>query len=296
VAEASAAYAALIREGRARDEGLLYDHREAPADTDMTDRDSLEWGLRVAYGDSSGHPDGCVIHDPPCPPGHVGLDSLIAQVWDPASDVQQLRSDLLNQITHASDSWVTSPEWGACFDGDAVVRDKDVIVLGFDGSRGRVKGKADATALIGCRVRDGYLFEIGERSVWEPPRREMTRRDREKTGDQTPGWTPPVAEVDAAVRLAFSRYTVIGFYADPSGWMEQVAKWEARYGAQLKVKATVREPIAAWPRGKTPTRLRPWRICALRSQRRMHPRRVVGSDQAHAERAPADVPDGVPAV
>lgn len=251
VAEASAAYAALIREGRARDEGLLYDHREAPADTDMTDRDSLEWGLRVAYGDSSGHPDGCVIHDPPCPPGHVGLDALIAQVWDPASDVQQLRSDLLNQITHASDSWVSSPEWGACFDGDAVVRDKDVIVLGFDGSRGRVKGKADATALIGCRVRDGYLFEIGERSVWEPPAREMSRRDREKTGDQNPGWTPPVAEVEAAIRLAFNRYTVIGFYADPSGWMEQVAKWEAKYGAQLKVKATVREPIAAWPRGKT---------------------------------------------
>jgi hypothetical protein len=144
-----------------------------------------------------------VIHDPPCPPGHVGLDSLIDQVWDPASDVQVLRSDLLNQITHASDSWVTSPEWGACFDGDAAVRDKDVIVLGFDGSRGRAKGKADATALIGCRVRDGHLFEIGERSVWEPPRREMTRRDREKTGDQTPGWTPPVAEVEAAVRLAF---------------------------------------------------------------------------------------------
>lgn len=250
VAEASAAYAALIREGRARDEGLLYDHREAPADTDMTDHESLEWGLRVAYGDSSGHPDGCVIHDPPCPPGHVGLDSLIAQVWDPASDVQQLRSDLLNQITHASDSWVTSPEWGACFDGDVVVRDKDVIVLGFDGSRGRVKGKADATALIGCRVRDGHLFEIGERSVWEPPRKEMSRRDREKTGDQTPGWTPPVTEVEAAVRLAFNRYTVIGFYADPNGWMEQVAKWEARYGDQLKVKASVREPIAAWPRGK----------------------------------------------
>lgn len=251
VAEASAAFAADIREGRVRNPGLLYDHREAPADTDMSDYDSLTWGLRVAYGDSSGHPDGCVIHDPPCPPGHVSLEPLIAQVWDPASDVQQLRSDLLNQITHASDSWVSSPEWGACYNGDAVVRDKDLIVLGFDGSRGRVKGKADATALIGCRVRDGHLFEIGERSVWEPPRKEMSRRDREKTGDQTPGWTPPVAEVEAAVRFAFSRYTVIGFYADPSGWMEQVAKWEAKYGAQLKVKATVREPIAAWPRGKT---------------------------------------------
>jgi hypothetical protein len=251
VAEASAAYAADIREGRARNPGLLYDHREAPADTDMWDVDSLTWGLRVAYGDSSAHPDGCVIHDPPCPPGHSELEPLIDQVYDPASDVQQLRADLLNQITHASDSWVSSPEWGACFDVGKIVADKDVIVLGFDGSRGRTKGKADATALIGCRVRDGHLFEIGDRSVWEPPRREMSKRDRIKTGDQST-WQPPVAEVDATIRMAFKRYTVVGFYADPSGWAEHVAKWEAAFGARLhpKVKASGQSRIAAWPRGK----------------------------------------------
>ncbi|WP_233424842.1 hypothetical protein [Mycolicibacter heraklionensis] len=249
VAEKSAEYAADIREGRARNDGLLYDHREAPADTEMSDVESLTWGLRVAYGDSSAHPDGCVIHDPPCPPGHSELDPLIDQVFDPASDVQQLRADLLNQITHASDAWVSSPEWGAVIAADKIVRDGDVIVLGFDGSLGRVKGKADATALIGCRVRDGHLFEIGPRSVWEPPRREMSTRDRKKTGDQSI-WRPPVAEVDATVRLAFQRFTVVGFYADPSGWAEQIAKWEARFGAQLKVKASGESKIAAWPRGK----------------------------------------------
>lgn len=251
VAEQSAAYAADIREGRARNPGLLYDHREAPADTEMSDVESLTWGLRVAYGDSSAHPDGCVIHDPPCRPGHSELEALIDQVFDPASDVQQLRADLLNQITHASDAWVSSPEWGACFDGDKIVADKDVIVLGFDGSRGRTKGKADATALIGCRVRDGHLFEIGDRSVWEPPRRELSKRDRIKTGDQS-SWQPPVAEIDAAVRMAFKRYTVVGFYADPSGWTEHVAKWEAAFSEKLhsKVKASGHSHIAAWPRGK----------------------------------------------
>lgn len=251
VAEQSAAYAADIKEGRARNPGLLYDHREAPSDTVMSDPDSLIMGLRVAYGDSSGHPDGCVIHDPPCAPGHSDLDSLMDQVFDPASDVQQLRADLLNQITHASDAWVSSPEWGACFDGEKIVADKEVIVLGFDGSRGRVKGKADATALIGCRVSDGHLFEIGERSVWEPPRRELSQRDRIKTGDQT-SWQPPVAEVDAVIRMAFKRYTVVGFYADPSGWTEQIAKWEAAFTARLhpKVKASGSSAIAAWPRGK----------------------------------------------
>ncbi|WP_234807871.1 hypothetical protein [Mycolicibacterium bacteremicum] len=258
VAEKSAETAVAAREGRTKlDQPILWDHREAPPETDMGDRESLVHGLRVSYGDSSGHPDGCVLHDPPCPPGHVDLEAQIAVIWDPATDIQTARSDYLNQITHASDAWVSSPEWGACYSGGELKResfvplaDKDVIVLGFDGSLGRKKGKPDATALIGCRVRDGYLFEIGDRSVWEAPR-EMSARDRVKTGDQS-SWAPPVAEVDAVIRMAFKRYTVVGFYADPSGWTEHIAKWEALFGAKLhpKVKASGSSRIAAWPRGK----------------------------------------------
>jgi hypothetical protein len=133
--------------------------------------------------------------------------------------------------------------------GDTVVAEGDTITLGFDGSSGRMKGKADATALIGCRVRDGHLFEIGDKSVWEPPRRKKTRREREASGD-TDFWAPPIAEVDATVALAFRKYNVVGFYADPSGWTEIVAKWEARYGSRLRVKAAQRQPISAWPTGK----------------------------------------------
>jgi len=238
VAEKSAAYAAEIVEGRTRDDGLLYDHREAPADTDMADRESLMKGLRFVYGDSARDAG-----------GWVDLDRIVAEIYDPATDPQDARRFYLNQITHASDAWVSSPEWGACFDGDAVVADGDVIVLGFDGTRGRVKGKPDATALIGCRVRDGHLFEVVHRSVWEAPRREMSMRDRVKTGDVS-AWEPPVAEIDAAIRMAFKRWTVVGFYADPSGWTEHVARWEAAFGAKLKVKASGQSRIAAWPRGK----------------------------------------------
>jgi phage terminase large subunit-like protein len=50
VAEQSAAFASAIREGRARDDGLFYDHREAPPETDMHERESLVAGLRFAYG------------------------------------------------------------------------------------------------------------------------------------------------------------------------------------------------------------------------------------------------------
>jgi hypothetical protein len=243
VAEDSAAYAAAIIEGRSRAEGLLYDHREWPANTDMSDRESLTVGLRVAYGDSSAHPDGCVIHDPPCPPGHVELEPLIETIWDPASDVQQCRSDFGNQITHASDAWVSSPEWADRMVLSKRVDPRDTVVVGFDGSRGRVKGKADATALIGCRVSDGHLFEI---RVWEQPTGPLPL---DVEGKPIP-WEPKVIEVDAEVRRAFDTWNVVGFYADPSGWNTSIAAWEAAYGSRLKLKASREAPMSAWPRGK----------------------------------------------
>lgn len=236
VAEESAAYATAIREGRARAKALLWDHREAAPDTDMAERESLVAGLRESYGDSSGHPGGCVIHNPPCEPGHVDLDALVLRVFDPASDPQMVRADFLNQITHASDAWVSQPEWTSCLDVDKVIEPDDPVVLGFDGSKGRAKGRADATALVGCRVSDGHLFTV---RVWEQPE-----------GPAGRDWSPPALDVDREVDAAFRRWQVIGVYADPTGWESYVASWEARYGRKLRVRATQNAPIAAWPRGK----------------------------------------------
>lgn len=233
VAEESAEYWRRIQAGRVREAGLLYDHREAPPETEMADRESLLAGLAVAYGDSADIPR-CVIHSPACRrPGWVDLDRIVAEVWDPATTPEDARKFYLNQVTAASDAWVSSPQWGACVAPDKAVPPDSVVVLGFDGSRGRVKGKADATALVGCRVSDGHLFEVG---VWE-------------SEGADPDWLPPVAEVDAAILGCFERWDVVGFYADPSGWTEQIARWEARYGRKLRLKAGASQ-IAAWPRGK----------------------------------------------
>jgi len=235
VAEDSAAYWARILEGKARDDGLYYDHREAPADTDLADRESLIAGLRVAYGDSSGHPDGCVLHSPPCPLGHVDLDVIAATIWDPAIEPQKARADFLNQITHAADALLSQPEWAGCAAVGKVVADQDVITLGFDGSRGRVKGKPDATALVGCRVQDGHLFEIG---VWEA------------TDHEWDTWEPPIPEIEAAIDSAFRRYRVVGFYADPAkDWRSHVNAWEAKYGTRVKVRVTAAHPFEWWMTG-----------------------------------------------
>jgi hypothetical protein len=228
VAEESQQYAKLIAERRVRDEGLLYDHREAPADTDLSDYDSLIHGLRVAYGDSALDAG-----------GWVDLQRIVAETRDPATDPMDARRFYLNQVIAASDAWITNPQWLACAAVDTVVHDGDTITLGFDGSRGHSRRKADATALIGCRVRDGHLFEIGARSVWEAGPHDGQ------------DWAPPVAEVEAAVQMAFRKYRVVGFYADPSaGWDVPIARWEARWGGRLRVKASQRQPISAWPTGK----------------------------------------------
>lgn len=237
VAEDSAAFWDKIVEGKTRDEGLWYDHREAPPETDLAERESLEMGLRIAYGDSSKHPDGCVLHDPPCPPGHVDIDHLIGTIWDPTSDVQVSKSDFLNQVTHASDSWLDAIDWNARgpLRGSTrrVIDPREPIVLGFDGARGRRRGKADGTALVGCTVSDGYVWPL---QVWENP------------DDVKNGWQVPTFEVDAKVAEAFEQYNVIGFYADPARWESYVADWEAKYAHRLKI-GRKEHPIQWWMTG-----------------------------------------------
>lgn len=233
-AERTATAATNITEGRNRhlSTGMLFDHREAPPITDLADPQSLLAGLRWAYGDSSAHPDGCVIHEPACEPGWVDLDVVCERIWQTDADPQLSRSDWLNQITHATDSWITQPEWAARADPTKHVADRDMITLGFDGSRGRARGKPDATALVGCRVSDGHLFEVG---VWE-------------AGDNAwDEWSPPLVEIEAALRTAFHRWNVVGFYADPAkDWRSYVNKWEAEYGAKVTVKARRDHPFEWW--------------------------------------------------
>lgn len=224
VSEATAEYHASIKEGRAREEGLLYDHREAPSDTDMADKDSLYKGLLHVYGDSA-EENG----------GWVDLGRIMQEIWDPATDPQDARQFYLNQVTHASDSWMSRPELMGAADSTVVIPDGERVVLGFDGSKGRSRGKADATALVGMSVDSKHLFTI---KVWE-------RSDADPQD-----WSPNPAEVDAVVRETFQKFNVLGFYADPSGWTGQIAQWEADFGRRLRVKASRDAPISAWPRGK----------------------------------------------
>lgn len=238
VSEATFKAAGLLAEGRTRTSGILLDHREAPPDTDMSDRTSLMTGLRWAYGCSVAGP--CALAEagqhPEHDPGWVDLERRVAEVWDPDTDPADARMYYLNQVTSTEDAWLTQPEWAACGpkrdDPRRVIDRREPITLGFDGSRSRTRGKTDATALVGCTVRDGHVFLL---AVWEHP-------------DDVDEWQVPTVEVDAAVREAFERYQVVGFYADPAKWESYVADWEARFGRALKV-GRPSHPIEWWMTG-----------------------------------------------
>lgn len=234
VAERSAEYAKYIEQGIAEDEGLLYSHREAPADTDLSDKESLLEGLRHAYGCASSLP--CTLPGHNHEPGWVDLERIIAEIHDPATDPQDSRRYYLGQITHATDSLIAQPDWAAC-QAPRTVEEGEVVCLGFDGSRGKPSGSwiPDATALIGCTI-DGHLFEIG---VWQCP-----------DGPASAEWSLPMPEIDAAVRDAFERYHVAAFYADPAGdWRGKVGEWEAAYGGDVPVKVSRHHPFEWWMTG-----------------------------------------------
>jgi phage terminase large subunit-like protein len=218
VAESTAEYADKVRAGVVRDSGVLRWHPMADVE-DLSDEPTLRAALAGLYADAP----------------WVDLDRIVAEVYDLGTHPSDARRYYLNQVATSDDAWLAQHEWAARADLSKVVTDTDAITLGFDGSRSRSRGITDATALIGCRVSDGHLFEI---AVWEQP---------EGAGAGT--WQVPTTLVDAAVRSTFERFNVVGFYADPAKWETFVASWEASYGKRLRIKATRDHPIEWWMTG-----------------------------------------------
>lgn len=211
-----------IREGKSRSNGIMFVYREAPPDTELSDRDSLLRGLRYVYGDAE---------------AWTNLERLIEEIWDTSTDPDDARRFYLNQMTQATDAWLSLPEWAACREYRSVsdLADGELVTLGFDGSRKRQKGVTDATVLHACRLGDGKLFEIRS---WEQPE-----------GPEGDEWEVPLAEVDFTVRDCFQRYHVVGFFGDPAKWESYMDTWEAEFGAQLRVKSSAAHPIQYWVSG-----------------------------------------------
>lgn len=189
-------------EGRTKaDQVTLYDARIAPPDTDITDPESLESALRFVYDD-------CYW---------VPVHSIAQKILNGKTSADVVRRKYLNQPTAVEDAWVTLQDFAALADPLETVADGEAVALFFDGSKSR-----DATVLSGCRISDGFSFEI---AAWEPNR-------------QVEDWTVPAAEVDAAVDRAMKQFDVWAFFADVREWESFVKiTWPDRYADDLRVWA-----------------------------------------------------------
>ncbi|MCD0450778.1 hypothetical protein LO762_16495 [Actinocorallia sp. API 0066] len=205
VAEKTHERARLIAEGKTRATRLLFDHREAPADVDLTDRAQLTAALREVYG-----PFADVLD----------LNGIIEnEFWNTEKDPEESCRYFFNQPTAARDAWVAHPAWQACAAPDLAVPDGSAIVMFFDGSLAD-----DATALVGCHMETGHVFVLG---CWE--------REAGAEGD---GWRVDKQDVDRVVRAVFGRYDVVAFFADVYGFESYIDLWGNEFGSGLLLDAT----------------------------------------------------------
>lgn len=214
-----------VQAGEAVDTGLLYDALEAPPDTPVSeipayDEDpegfeegieQLKAGLEVARGDAK----------------WLDLDIIVSSILDIRNPVSESRRKFLNQVNAAEDSWISRKEWDSC-QSDVKLEPGDKITLGFDGSKSN-----DHTALAACRIEDGAVFLL---NTWNP--------------EKQPGGVIPRESVDAAVRSAFERYTVVGFRADVHEFESYVDEWGKDFKRVVKVKASPNNPVAFDMRGQ----------------------------------------------
>lgn len=247
VAETTYHLADAIMEGKAKRARLLFDHRwaEVPSIFPMqiTDPDTgkereeteteHEQRMRNAFLEAYG--DAIAWHD---------LESLVDGLFDTHQSESETRRYFFNALVAATNAWVQIHEWTAVGLSERMKdpewRSKfkppakgDTITLGFDGGR-----SSDATVLIGCRVKDGYLFPI---AIWEQP-----------DGPEARGWQIDRDAVDAKVVETFKRFNVVAFFGDPPLWQDYIDKWEREFGDQLVIKASANKAIEWWTKRDAP--------------------------------------------
>lgn len=149
----------------------------------------------------------------------LDIPSLVASILNPKNKPSRSRRFWYNQIVASEDAWADPRAVNAAIDPEVAemrhasdspktphgmleigwlkVAPSDPCVMFFDGSK-----SDDATALMGCRLSDGYLFTLG---IWQKP-----------PGKKNEDWRAPRDLVDARVREARTRFNMVAFWGDPS--------------------------------------------------------------------------------
>lgn len=241
--------------GAALNTGMMYDTLEAPPDARLRpmfpseEKNALERGIKDLPPDVEERLTRLYIRRV--------LEAVRGGAW--WLDIPNLTNSILrgkislsrrfwyNQVVANEDAWVDPRAVDAAIRKDVAelrqtvsapnllieagwqpISATDEIVAFFDGSK-----SDDSTAIVGCRLSDGYCFLIG---VWQKPKGEAGKR-----------WLAPRNAVDRRVDRMFERFNVAAFWGDPSHakdddedessyWMPMLDKWMRKYKDKLDSK------------------------------------------------------------
>ncbi len=195
------------------DFGVMYDSLEAPPDAPLTVA-AAPSVVEAVRGDA------------------IWLDAegrIKKSITNPANTPSESRRKWYNQITAAEDAWTDPLEWDPLRDSDMHLGLGEEISIFLDCSK-----SDDATGLMGVRMSDGHVVTL---NMWQRP-----------PGKRGDGWLAPRESVDEAVVDAFAKYTVVGFFGDPSHvlddetmdryWDPLFNEWHLRYRHKLRVWAS----------------------------------------------------------
>ena len=192
---------------------ILYDSVEADPRLDFYDADEREKAIRQAYSDAP----------------WADIPRLCSEIIDPRLSAAEAIRFYLNGLADAEDAFVGASEFMALADPSKGLRPDDRISLFLDCSKSE-----DATALMACRIDDGFNATVG---VWQRPR-----------GKRGEGYLVPREAVDEAVRRCFEDYRVVWFGVDPSPakddsteasyWQPLIDQWHRDFNRRLRVWAT----------------------------------------------------------
>ncbi|WP_435173286.1 terminase [Actinacidiphila sp. bgisy145] len=207
VAQGTHEYAELIDAGKSKAKDFFFFHREAApkADEDLADDDQIRAAVREASGPS--------IAAWPDFEGQV--DAIVSLYNAPDTDRSYWERVWLNRRVQAGRQAFDVARWTELGRPDQALPAKGArITVGFDGAQFH-----DATSLVATDLATGFQWPLG---VWECP--------PGANDEGGPGWECPEDEVDATLKDAFERWSVVRVYADPPYWESIISRWKGRWG------------------------------------------------------------------
>ena len=192
---------------------ILYDSIEADPRLDPYVKEERELAIRQAYSDAP----------------WADVERLGDEILDPELTAADAIRFYLNGLAVAEDAFIEPANFTALADQSKMFEPGDRIAMFLDCSKSE-----DATALMGCRIDDGFCQTLG---VWSRPR-----------GPRGEGFLVDRDEVDHRVQECLETYKVVWFGVDPSPakddsteasyWKPLIDQWHLQLRRKLKVWAT----------------------------------------------------------